>query len=501
MFDEDDELNLFYDEDGNEDREWGNNYKEEQQEILPSQQDNNVKDGDDDVGDDVNDGSDENVNNVKDEGVNNVNNNNVNAKDDVNDDDVINLDDDDDNERKPHPQRQYKNNKKINRNVNTNIRSQRVIAPKHHNDNDNDNDDDSDCVIEIDKSEMTKHLEAKYENECKIKKLTEDETRQLANERVKHKNDQAMIREAKRKKYKTIPSNMRFNTFTGKFEQIKTKFDEDIEKEFQESKYSIPQQQNTTNTVNNVNTSNNTKPIITEILQQHQQQHKRNYNHNQKYNYKTHYNNNKDETNSTLDKSSHCSLMKFLNKKHNNNKYNATHSDYSFSDNEYKTNNNTHTNTNTVNRSYNNHNHNNYNHNNHNNHKQYIPKDNNNINNNNNTSYYTINMTQLKYDIINQIYTKDPHCRKDLMILFKQIKHYLHNPSTFTHSYPSPLHSYLPTPSHLDHLYSLGTFLYKTLCHHLLTTPHTTLSLTHNTFWRASDIPPIINHITSLPKP
>ena len=462
MFDEDDELNLFYDEDGNEDREWGNIYKEEQQEILSSQQDNKVND-DDNAKDDVNDVGDDNVNNVKDDNVR---------------DDVINLDDDDDNERKPHPQRNIKKN---NRNVNTNIRLQRVITPKHHSDNDN----DSDCVIEIDKSEMTKHLEAKYESECKIKKLTEDETRQLANERVKHKNDQAMIKEAKRKKYKTIPSNMRFNTFTGKFELIKTKFDEDIEKEFQESKYFIPQQQNTTNIVNNVNTSNNTKPIITEILQQHQQQHKRNYN------YKTHYNNNKDETNSTLDKSSHCSLMKFLNKKHNNNnnKHTATHSDYSFSDNEYKTNNNTHTNT--VNRSYNNHNHNNHTH------KQYIPKD-----NNNNPSCYTINMTQLKYDIVKQIYTKDPHCRKDLMILFKQIKHYLHNPSTFTHSYPSPLHSYLSTPTHLDHLYSLGTFLYKTLCHHLLTaSPHTTLSLTHNTLWRASDIPPIINHITSLTKP
>ena len=454
MFDEDDELNLFYDDD-NEDRDWVNNYKEQQQSILPSQQDNNN-------------------NNVDD--INNANDDN---------DDVINLDDDDEPRFKPQHQRQH-NIRKINRNVNTHIRSQRVVTPKHYNDNDN----DSDCVIEIEKSEMTKHLEAKYENKCKIKMLTMDETKQLANERVKHKNDQAMIKEAKRKKYKTIPSNMSFNAFTGKFEQIKTAFDEAIEKEFQDNKYFIPQPQYTTN-INNVNTSKTSDTL--------QQQHKRNYNFN--YNYKTHYNsNNKDETNSTSDKSSHCSQMKFLNKKHNynnNNKHTATHSDYSFSDNEYKSNNNNNNNTNTVNRSCNNSNHNH----NHNNHKQYIPKDNN--NNNNNRICCTIDMTQLKYDIIKQIYTKDNHCRKDLMILFKQIKHYIHNHSTFNHHYTSLLHNHLSTPSHLDQLYSIGTFLYKTLCHHILSTAstHQVLSLTNNTIWRASDIPPIINDINTRTKP
>jgi hypothetical protein len=462
MFDDDDydELNLFYDDDNdNENGDWVNNYKEQEQEqqqsILPSQQDNNDNDNN---------------------GVNNVN---------TVDDGVINLDDDDD---EPHIQPQYQRQhyiKKSNRNANTHIRSQRVGTLKHHNDNGGDN--DSDCVIEIEKSEMTKHLEAKYENKCKIKMLTMDETKQLANERVKHKNDQAMIKEAKRKKYKTIPSNMSFNAFTGKFEQIKTAFDEAIEKEFEDSKYFIPQPQYTT--TNTSNTKHNiTTTTISDTLQ-HQQQHKRNYNYN--YNYKTHYNNNKDETNSTSDKSSHCSQMKFLNKKHNNNnKHTATHSDYSFSDNEYKSNNNT----NTVNRSYNN------NHNHTHTHKQYIPKDN---INNNNPSCCTIDMTQLKYDIIKQIYTKDNHCRKDLMILFKQIKHYIHNRSTFNHHYTSLLHDHLSTPSHLDQLYSIGTFLYKTLCHHILSAafPPKALSLTNNTMWRASDIPPIINDINTRTKP
>ena len=472
MFDDDDydELNLFYDDDNdNENGDWVNNYKEQEQEqeqqqsILPSQQDNNDNDAD---------------------GVNNVN---------TVDDGVINLDDDDDDE--PHIQPQYQRQhyiKKSNRNANTHIRSQRVGTLKHHNDNGGDN--DSDCVIEIEKSEMTKHLEAKYENKCKIKMLTMDETKQLANERVKHKNDQAMIKEAKRKKYKTIPSNMSFNAFTGKFEQIKTAFDEAIEKEFEDSKYFIPQPQYTTTNTSNTKHNITSTTTISDTLQ-HQQQHKRNYNYN--YNYKTHYNNNnKDETNSTSDKSSHCSQMKFLNKKHNNNnKHTATHSDYSFSDNEYKSNNNN--NTNTVNRSYNN----NHNHNHNHTHKQYIPKYN--INNNNNPSCCTIDMTQLKYDIIKQIYTKDNHCRKDLMILFKQIKHYIHNRSTFNHHYTSLLHDHLSTPSHLDQLYSIGTFLYKTLCHHILSAafPPKALSLTNNTMWRASDIPPIINDINTRTKP
>ena len=394
MFEPDDELDPLYED--NDDVDWLNNYIEQQQNALPSQ-DNKT----------------------------NIDNNVMN--------DVINLDDDDDDE----PQPQCNNNKS--NNINTYIRSQRVVALKQHRNNNvnvNDNDNDSDCV-EIEKSELTRHLEAKHENKCKIKMLTMDETKQLANERVKHKNDLAMIKEAKRKKYKTIPSNMRFNSFTGEFEQIKTSFDEAIEKEFQDSKYFIPQPQ-----------YNNTKYTTTPETTQH----KRNHN----YNHKVHFNN-KEETNSTSDKSSHCSQMKFINKKHNKP---TTHSDYSFSDNEFK---------NTTNRNY----------------KHCLPKDNS----------YIIDMTQMKYDIVKQIYMKDKHCRKDLMIIFKQIKHYIHNKTNFKHHYNYLIQE--QTHEQLHQIYSIGTFLYKTLCQHLILTAlkHPTISLTNNSLWRASDIPLIIELI------
>ena len=45
-----------------------------------------------------------------------------------------------------------------------------------------------------------------------------DETKQLANERVKHKNDLAMIKEAKRKKYKTIPMLIQY--FRGSYGRV-----------------------------------------------------------------------------------------------------------------------------------------------------------------------------------------------------------------------------------------------------------------------------------------
>ena len=347
-------------------------------------------------------------------------NNNIN-----NDNNVIDLDD-----NEPECSHNYNHN-------NTHVRSQRAVAPKRS-DNNNDNGNDSDCV-EIPISELTKHFEAKHENKCKIKMLTIDETKQLANERAKHKNELAMIREAKRKKYKTIPSNMRFNSFTGEFEQIKTSFDEAIEKEFQDNKYFVP-----TTQCNNHNYKCAPTPS--------NPQHNRNHHHSHNHHHKTH--SNKDETNSLSDKS-HCSFMKFINKKHNKN---ATHSDYSFSDSEVK------------NPSSN---------------KQNLPKDN----------IHIIDMKQMKYDIVKQIYTRTKHCRKDLMIIFKQIKNYVYNKNNFQRHYEHLIQD--KTEEQLHQFYSIGTFLYKTLCQQLISTgsKHRSISLTNNSLWRASDVSLILELI------
>ena len=50
-------------------------------------------------------------------------------------------------------------------------------------------------------------------------------------------NEEIMIKEAKKKKYKTLPSNIHFNPVSQKIEKVDAEFDKLIQKEFETSNY------------------------------------------------------------------------------------------------------------------------------------------------------------------------------------------------------------------------------------------------------------------------
>lgn len=109
----------------------------------------------------------------------------------------------------------------------------------------NENSDDSDYCELITISQLTQNLEAKHTapNKCLINILSKEESMKVCQKTKKRVNEEIMIKEAKKKKYKTLPSNIHFNPVSQKIEKIDSEFDELIHKEFETSNYRDPEKE------------------------------------------------------------------------------------------------------------------------------------------------------------------------------------------------------------------------------------------------------------------
>lgn len=107
------------------------------------------------------------------------------------------------------------------------------------------NSDDSDYCELITISQLTQNLEAKHTapNKCLINILSKEESMKVCQKTKRRVNEEIMIKEAKKKKYKTLPSNIHFNPVSQKIEKVDAEFDKLIQKEFETSNYRDPEKE------------------------------------------------------------------------------------------------------------------------------------------------------------------------------------------------------------------------------------------------------------------